>query len=55
LYCARIVKGSAVEIVLLYGWSKDKDGKSREEDLHIATAISLYEEYLAELKKENRS
>jgi hypothetical protein len=51
LYCARIVRGNAVEIVLLHGWSKDKEGPSREEDQQIATAISLYEEFLAETKE----
>jgi hypothetical protein len=52
LYCARIVRGRAVEIILLHGWSKDKEGKSKEEDHQVATAISLYEEYLAEPKQE---
>ncbi|MFL6199143.1 MAG: hypothetical protein ACJ76J_08205 [Thermoanaerobaculia bacterium] len=49
LYCARIVRGNAVEIVLLHGWSKDKKGPSKEEDQQVATAMALYEEYLAEL------
>jgi len=55
LYCARTVKGNRVEIVLLCGWSKDKEGKSKEEKHQVATAISLYEEHLAESNKENRS
>jgi hypothetical protein len=54
LYCARTVIGSAVELVLLHGWSKDKEGRSREEDNQIATAITLYEEYLAEPKTEEK-
>lgn len=52
LYCARIVRGSAVEIILLHGWSKDKKGPSKEEDQQVATAMTLYEEYLAELNQE---
>ncbi len=55
LYCARIIRGSAVEIILLHGWSKDKEGKSREENQQIAIAMTLYEEYLAELKQERKS
>jgi hypothetical protein len=48
LYCIRTVKGDAVDIILLHGWSKDKEGRSKEEDLQIATAMSLFEEYRAE-------
>ena len=52
LYCARMVKGNAVEIILLNGWCKEKEGQSKEEDRQIATAIALYNEYLAEPKGE---
>jgi hypothetical protein len=55
LYCARIVRGTAVEIILLHGWSKDKEGKSKEENNQVATAMTLYEEYLAEQKRETKS
>lgn len=51
LYCVRNVNGSFVEIILLNGWSKDKEGKSKEEPLHVERAILLYEEYLAERRQ----
>lgn len=52
LYCVRTVRGNAIEVILLHGWIKEKEGQSKEEDRHIATAIALYEEYLAETKTE---
>jgi hypothetical protein len=48
LYCARIVNGNSVDIVLLCGWCKDKSGKSIEESVNIDKAKLLYEEYLEE-------
>lgn len=52
LYCVRIVRGSMVRAVLLYGWVKQKEGKSKEEDRHIEAAISAFKEYLAEFSEE---
>ena len=36
----------AVNVVLLNGWVKDKEGKAKEERDKIAIAITLYQEYL---------
>ena len=49
LYCIRLVRGDSVDVVLLCGWSKDKEGKSKEEPLHIEKALLLYQEYLDEM------
>ncbi len=39
--------------VLLNGWKKEKNGKAREETARIATAMTLYREYLGTGGKEN--
>ena len=50
LYCIRIVDGNRADVILLNGWSKDKEGQSKEEDRQIETALSLLEEYSTEAK-----
>jgi hypothetical protein len=54
LYCAREVNGKFVQVILFNGWSKDKDGRTKEEDSQIATAQSLLAEYQEELKKRRK-
>lgn len=51
LYCVRNVNGSFVEVILLSGWSKDKEGKSKEESVQIESAMLLYQEYLEEERR----
>jgi hypothetical protein len=46
IYCARVVFGIKVRIVLLWGWVKDKAGKAKQEQNEIVTALHLYSEYL---------
>lgn len=49
LYCYRKpYEGASVLIVLLNGWVKDKEGKTREEDREIEKAQSLCNEYMNE-------
>lgn len=48
VYCCRICTGEKVECILLFGWTKQKSGKSREEDAAIASAKRLYDEYQLE-------
>ena len=45
LYCARLVIGKFVDVILLNGWVKDKRGKAREEPRHIAAAKNLLAEH----------
>lgn len=45
LYCLRTVEGKCVEIVLLNGWIKDKEGRSKQEDNEIERAVNLLREY----------
>jgi hypothetical protein len=45
LYCARTAVGKFVDVVLLNGWVKDKQGKSKEEPRHIQAAQNLFTEY----------
>jgi hypothetical protein len=51
LYCVRTVIGASVEIVLLSGWVKDKEGKSKEELTQVKKALQLLEEYESERRK----
>jgi len=51
VYCSRECRGDWVEVVLLYGWTKQKRGKSREEDSEISTALRLYDEYQTEKER----
>jgi hypothetical protein len=44
LYCLRTVTGQSVVVVLLNGWSKDKEGISREEPRKIERAQGLLRE-----------
>jgi len=48
LYCIRDVDGPCVTIMLLSGWIKDKEGKSKQERTEIVRAIDLLKEYTAE-------
>jgi hypothetical protein len=50
LYCYRQVARDSkfVRIVLLYGWAKDKAGRTKREDREIAKAMSLYGEFESE-------
>ena len=49
LYCVRIPVGSGqVNLVLLSGWIKDKQGKTDRERREIEKAKNLYEEFLKE-------
>ena len=49
LYCARLPRGGGkMDIVLLSGWIKDKQGKTEKEVRQVERAISLYNEFLAE-------
>jgi hypothetical protein len=50
IYCVREVQNGVVTVVLLSGWVKDKKGRNRQETNEIATAMSLYAEYLNERK-----
>jgi len=46
LYCIRFVEtGDRADVVLLNGWIKDKEGKTKRENSQIATAKTLYAEY----------
>lgn len=45
LYCIRKVVGTKATVILLNGWVKDKEGKTREEAREIQRAKSLYDEY----------
>src|SRR5580704_18108849 len=44
LYCARLVKGSHIIVVLFNGWVKDKNGRTEREDREIIKALDLFEE-----------
>ena len=50
LYCFRrvVAKNTALVVVLLYGWVKDKGGKTEREKREIEKALELYEECLVE-------
>jgi hypothetical protein len=48
LYCFRRVEGQRVAIVLLDGWIKDKEGRSKQETHRIQAALGLLIEFLAE-------
>lgn len=54
IYCARECRGEWVEVVLLYGWTKQKSGRSREEDAEIAKALRLLDEYESEKERKKR-
>jgi hypothetical protein len=49
LYCFRLqTSATLVDVVLLNGWTKDKAGRSKEEDHKIKSAQTLLAEFLAE-------
>ena len=53
IYCVREVTGADAKVVLLNGWTKDKEGRgTREEDREIARAQSLYDEYQQETHRQ---
>lgn len=54
VYCSRECNGEAAVVVLLYGWTKQKSGRHREEDTHIQNALRLYEEYQSEKQRMKR-
>lgn len=45
LYCYREQTGEFVKVILLNGWEKTKEGKTKEENAHIKTAQRLLQEY----------
>lgn len=47
VYCIRIVRGNSVDVILLYGWYKNK-GTAKEESRHLQRAHALHAEYLGE-------
>ena len=53
VYCSRECRPDSewVEVVLLYGWTKQKRGKHKEEDNEIENAQRLYDEYLEEKER----
>lgn len=49
LYCVRIPVGAGrIDLVLLNGWIKDKNGRTEREDREIEKAKKLYKEFLTE-------
>jgi hypothetical protein len=55
LYCSRsVVDQSKVEIVLLSGWVKDKEGKTDKEDREIKKALDYMNEMEAESQARSR-
>jgi membrane-associated protease RseP (regulator of RpoE activity) len=49
VYCLRsVTDGGTVDIVLLSGWVKQKEGKSQKEDREIKRAMELYQEFVNE-------
>ena len=49
LYCIRLAVGvDRIDVVLLSGWVKDKDGRTGREDREIEKARGLNEEFLTE-------
>jgi hypothetical protein len=50
LYCVRqvITDTRCVNIVLLYGWVKDKAGRTKRENREIEKGMSFYREFVAE-------
>lgn len=48
LYCARLVKGEKIIVVLFNGWIKDKPGKTERETREIQKALDLYKEFNCE-------
>jgi hypothetical protein len=54
IYCSRECNGDWVEVVLLYGWTKQKRGKHKEENTEIENAKRLYDEYLRERQRVKR-
>ncbi len=48
LYCFRKQDGNKVDVILLDGWVKDKEGKTKKEDQRIEAAQGLLAEFLAE-------
>lgn len=47
IFCVREVSGDHATVILLNGWEKDKEGRTREEDREIQRAKALEVEYLA--------
>jgi hypothetical protein len=46
IYCERlVVGGNKVLIMLFNGWTKDKAGRTRREDIEIVKAQNLYQEF----------
>ena len=43
IYCRRVVRGTAVDVVLLRGWVKDKT-KGKQENAEIEKALNLLKE-----------
>jgi hypothetical protein len=43
-----------VKVVLLYGWAKDKAGRTKKEDREIEKAMGFYREFKSEQSGEER-
>jgi hypothetical protein len=49
LYCCRkVLTAAIVEVVLLSGWIKQKEGKTDKENREIEKAVTLYTEMMGE-------